>query len=71
MDGGAGEGSDAGMFLFLTNYKLGKTVSISMLGKKKVAKHVLTGQKVIIEIFNRRKIKSMEMEEQGLYCFSS
>jgi len=70
MDGGGGEGSGAGMNMFLRNYKLGKTVGfVSMLGKMKIAEHVLTGQKVVIQILKRDKIKNMEMEEQGLYCF--
>ena len=67
MDGPTGRGS--GVDLFLSNYKLGKTLGIGSFGKVKIAEHVLTGHKVAIKILNRRKIKNMEMEEKGLYCF--
>ncbi|KAK4752859.1 hypothetical protein SAY87_021657 [Trapa incisa] len=50
--------------VYLPNYKLGKTLGIGSFGKVKVAEHVLTGHKVAIKILNRRKIKSMEMEEK-------
>jgi len=49
----------------LPNYKLGKTLGIGSFGKVKIAEHVLTGHKVAIKILNRRKVKSMEMEEKG------
>ncbi|KAJ6851490.1 SNF1-related protein kinase catalytic subunit alpha KIN10-like [Iris pallida] len=48
----------------LPNYKLGKTLGIGSFGKVKIAEHALTGHKVAIKILNRRKIKSMEMEEK-------
>lgn len=67
MDGGHGGGVD----MFLPNYKFGKTLGIGTFGKVKIAEHVLTGHKVAIKILNRRKIKKMEMEEKGLYCFLS
>ncbi|KAL9297201.1 hypothetical protein ACSQ67_023097 [Phaseolus vulgaris] len=63
MDGPAGRGG-AGLDMFLPNYKLGKTLGIGSFGKVKIAEHVLTGHKVAIKILNRRKIKSMEMEEK-------
>lgn len=55
-----GTGAD----LFLSNYRLGKTLGIGSFGKVKVAEHVLTGHKVAIKIMNRRKIKNLEMEEK-------
>ncbi|QCE12613.1 5'-AMP-activated protein kinase [Vigna unguiculata] len=65
MEGGTEEGSDAGMDMFLRNYKVGKTLGfVSMLGKMKIAEHVLTGQKVIVQILKRDNIKNMKMEEQ-------
>lgn len=71
MDAAAGQGycGGADLDMFLTNYKLGKTLGIGSMGKVKIAEHVLTGQKVAIKILNRRKIKNMEMEEKGLCCF--
>ncbi|CAN6452346.1 unnamed protein product [Victoria cruziana] len=61
MDGANGRtGSD----VFLSNYRLGKTLGIGSFGKVKIAEHVLTGHKVAIKILNRRKIKNMEMEEK-------
>ncbi|KAG2404054.1 hypothetical protein LR48_Vigan03g020700 [Vigna angularis] len=63
MDGPAGRGG-AGLDMYLPNYKLGKTLGIGSFGKVKIAEHVLTGHKVAIKILNRRKIKSMEMEEK-------
>ncbi|GJP48623.1 hypothetical protein CLOM_g7914 [Closterium sp. NIES-68] len=49
---------------YLPNYRLGKTLGVGSFGKVKVAEHVLTGLKVAIKILNRRKIKSMDMEEK-------
>lgn len=49
---------------YLPNYHLGKTLGIGSFGKVKVAEHVLTGHKVAIKILNRKKIKSMDMEEK-------
>ncbi|XP_078445636.1 SNF1-related protein kinase catalytic subunit alpha KIN10-like [Wolffia australiana] len=48
----------------LSSYILGKTLGIGSFGKVKIARHILTGQKVAIKILNRRKIKSMDMEEK-------
>ncbi|KAJ6797479.1 SNF1-related protein kinase catalytic subunit alpha KIN10-like [Iris pallida] len=62
MEGHGREGNAAD--LFLPNYKLGKTLGIGSFGKVKIAKHVLTGHKVAVKILNRRKIKSMDMEEK-------
>ncbi len=65
--GGSGRGmSTASAEFYLPNYKLGKTLGIGSFGKVKVAEHVLTGHKVAIKILNRRKIRSMDMEEKGL-----
>lgn len=55
----------AGDFI-LPNYKLGKTLGIGSFGKVKIAEHVLTGHKVAIKILNRRKVKTMDMEEKGI-----
>lgn len=60
---GSVRGSSADVIL--QNYKLGKTLGIGSFGKVKIAEHLLTGHKVAIKILNRRKIKSMEMEEKG------
>lgn len=68
MDGSSGLGSN-GLDVFLQNYKLGKTLGIGSFGKVKIAEHILTGHKVAVKVLNRRKIKNMEMEEKGLYCF--
>jgi serine/threonine protein kinase len=50
----------------LNGYRIGKTLGIGSFGKVKIAEHILTGHKVAIKILNRRKIRSMEMEEKGL-----
>lgn len=65
MDGPIGRGG-GGVDMFLSNYKLGKTLGIGSFGKVKIAEHALTGHKVAIKILNRRKIKNMEMEEKGM-----
>ena len=49
----------------LAGYRIGKTLGIGSFGKVKIAEHIITGHKVAIKILNRRKIKSMEMEEKG------
>ncbi|KAJ7515275.1 hypothetical protein O6H91_22G008600 [Diphasiastrum complanatum] len=61
--GSSSSGTGSAEF-YLPNYKLGKTLGIGSFGKVKVAEHSLTGHKVAIKILNRRKIKSMEMEEK-------
>ncbi|CAA7410848.1 unnamed protein product [Spirodela intermedia] len=58
--GRGGPGAD----MILSNYRLGKTLGIGSFGKVKIAQHILTGHKVAIKILNRRKIKSMDMEEK-------
>lgn len=63
MDGGSSRGNTTAEVI-LPNYKLGKTLGIGSFGKVKIAEHALTGHKVAIKILNRRKIKSMEMEEK-------
>lgn len=64
MDGVTGRGC-GNVDMYLSNYKLGKTLGIGSFGKVKIAEHALTGHKVAIKILNRRKIKNMEMEEKG------
>ena len=49
--------------LHLPNYRLGKTLGIGSFGKVKVAEHILTGHKVAVKILNKKKVRSMEMEE--------
>ncbi|XP_020397448.1 serine/threonine protein kinase OSK1-like isoform X3 [Zea mays] len=56
-----GAGRDANP---LGGYRIGKTLGIGSFGKVKIAEHILTGHKVAIKILNRRKIRSMEMEEK-------
>ncbi|KAK8457360.1 hypothetical protein SEVIR_3G173000v4 [Setaria viridis] len=56
-----GAGRDANP---LSGYRIGKTLGIGSFGKVKIAEHILTGHKVAIKILNRRKIRSMEMEEK-------
>eukprot|EP00899_Mesostigma_viride_P024849 jgi/Mesvir1/5549/Mv15580-RA.1 len=51
---------------FLPNYRLGKTLGMGSFGKVKVAEHILTGHKVAIKILNRKKIRSMDMDEKVL-----
>ena len=68
MDGSNGLGGN-GLDVFLQNYKLGRTLGIGSSGKVKIAEHILTSQKVAVKILNRQKIKSMDMEEKGLYYF--
>ncbi|OEL27113.1 SNF1-related protein kinase catalytic subunit alpha KIN10 [Dichanthelium oligosanthes] len=61
-----GAGRDANP---LSGYRIGKTLGIGSFGKVKIAEHILTGYKVAIKILNRRKIRSMEMEEKGQCLF--
>ncbi|KAK1321780.1 SNF1-related protein kinase catalytic subunit alpha KIN10 [Acorus calamus] len=63
MEGPIGRGG-SGTDMFLPNYKIGRTLGIGSFGKVKIAEHALTGHKVAIKILNRRKIKSMDMEEK-------
>ncbi|TKY45308.1 SNF1-related protein kinase catalytic subunit alpha KIN10 [Spatholobus suberectus] len=59
---GAGQGNGAVLDLFLTNYKLGKTLGLGSLGNVKIAEHVLTGQKVAIRILKlKRKIEILRL----------
>ena len=62
-----GAGRDANP---LSGYRIGKTLGIGSFGKVKIAEHILTGHKVAIKILNRRKIRSMEMEEKGWCLFA-
>ena len=64
MDGSTGKGG-SGADTILMNYRLGKTLGIGSFGKVKIAEHARTGHKVAIKILNRRKIKSLEMEDKG------
>ncbi|KAH9623456.1 hypothetical protein KSS87_001902, partial [Heliosperma pusillum] len=58
--GGGGGGDD----ILLQKYNIGRTLGIGTFGKVKIAEHKLTGLKVAIKILNRKKIKSMNMEEK-------
>jgi hypothetical protein len=49
----------------LSGYRIGKTLGIGTFGKVKIAEHILTGHKVAIKIFSRRKIRGTETEEKG------
>lgn len=61
-----GAGRDANP---LGGYRIGKTLGIGSFGKVKIAEHILTGHKVAIKILNRKKIRSMDMEEKGHCLF--
>ncbi|KAL9240655.1 hypothetical protein vseg_014848 [Gypsophila vaccaria] len=63
MDGHSSRGS-GNPDVYLPNYNMGKTLGIGSFGKVKIAEHKRTGHKVAIKILNRRKIKSMDMEEK-------
>ncbi|GLT74398.1 hypothetical protein SLA2020_462010 [Shorea laevis] len=63
MDGSSNRGT-RGVDMNLPNYRLGKTLGIGGFSKVKVAEHVPTGHKVAIKILNRRRIRSMRMEEK-------
>lgn len=52
--------------MFLSHYRLGRTLGVGSFGKVKIAEHSQTGHKVAIKILNRRKIKQMDMEEKVL-----
>lgn len=60
----SGKGGTSGAEALQRNYRIGKTLGIGSFGKVKIAEHILTGHKVAIKVLNRRKIKSMEMEEK-------
>ncbi|XP_020108547.1 SNF1-related protein kinase catalytic subunit alpha KIN10-like isoform X2 [Ananas comosus] len=53
-----------GAEVLVRNYKIGKTLGIGSFGKVKVAEHILTGHKVAVKVLNRRKVRSMEMEDK-------
>ena len=65
MDGQTGRGG-SDVDVLLQKYKFGKTLGHGAFGKVKMAQHILTGHKVAIKILNRRKMKSLEMEEKGM-----
>lgn len=50
--------------LKIANYRLGKTLGIGSFGKVKLAEHELTGHQVAVKILNRKKIKSLRMDEK-------
>ncbi|XP_024367035.1 SNF1-related protein kinase catalytic subunit alpha KIN10 isoform X2 [Physcomitrium patens] len=64
MDSGGRPVAPVAVEYYLPNYKMGKTLGIGSFGKVKVAEHTPTGHKVAIKILNRRKVKSMDMEEK-------
>jgi serine/threonine protein kinase len=68
---GSGRGGSSGVETLQRNYRIGKTLGIGSFGKVKIAEHILTGHKVAIKVLNRRKIKSMEMEEKGKFAMIS
>lgn len=68
---GSGKGGSSGAETLQRNYRIGKTLGIGSFGKVKIAEHILTGHKVAIKVLNRRKIKSMEMEEKGKFTMIS
>jgi 5'-AMP-activated protein kinase, catalytic alpha subunit len=68
---GSGKGGSNGAEALRRNYRIGKTLGIGSFGKVKIAEHILTGHKVAIKVLNRRKIKSMEMEEKGKFAMIS
>mmetsp|Transcript_19825 Transcript_19825/g.32505 ORF Transcript_19825/g.32505 Transcript_19825/m.32505 type:complete len:681 (+) Transcript_19825:307-2349(+) len=53
-----------GAVIRIGNYKLGKTLGIGSFGKVKLGEHDLTGHKVAVKIMNRKKIKSLDMDEK-------
>ncbi|KAG5521767.1 hypothetical protein RHGRI_034105 [Rhododendron griersonianum] len=67
MDGPTGRGT--GAETPLQNYTIGKTLGHGSFGKVKITEHRPTGYKVAIKILYRRKMKSHNMEEKGLYEF--
>ncbi|KAI3870181.1 hypothetical protein MKX03_025777 [Papaver bracteatum] len=56
-----GENENAEMSL--VHYKLGKTLGIGAFSKVILADHIPTGIKVVVKIYNRRKLKKMKMNE--------
>jgi len=56
-------GAEKGV-LKIANYKLGKTLGVGSFGKVKLAEHELTGHRVAVKILNRKKIKTLRMDEK-------
>lgn len=50
--------------VFCGEYKLGKTLGVGSFTKVKIAEHTLTGKKVAVKVFSRRKIQDAVMEER-------
>jgi 5'-AMP-activated protein kinase catalytic alpha subunit len=48
----------------LHNYRISRTLGFGSFGKVKIGEHILTGHKVAIKVLNRKKVRSMEMEEK-------
>ena len=48
----------------LLSYRISRTLGFGSFGKVKIGEHILTGHKVAIKILNRKKVKSMDMEEK-------
>jgi 5'-AMP-activated protein kinase, catalytic alpha subunit len=55
----------ANTVLKIGNYKLGKTLGYGTFGKVKLAEHeLLAGHKVAVKILNRKRIKTLKMDEK-------
>eukprot|EP01104_Vermistella_antarctica_P016174 TRINITY_DN5474_c0_g1_i2.p1 TRINITY_DN5474_c0_g1~~TRINITY_DN5474_c0_g1_i2.p1 ORF type:complete len:421 (+),score=75.72 TRINITY_DN5474_c0_g1_i2:314-1576(+) len=50
--------------LRIGNYLLGETLGVGSFGKVKVAEHEVTRHKVAVKILNRKKIKTLRMDEK-------
>ena len=48
----------------LHNYRISRTLGFGSFGKVKIGEHILTGHKVAIKVLNRKKVKSMDMDEK-------
>lgn len=48
----------------MSQYRISRTLGVGSFGKVKAAEHVVTGHQVAIKILNRRKIRSMDMDEK-------
>uniref|UniRef100_A0A8R7U100 non-specific serine/threonine protein kinase n=1 Tax=Triticum urartu TaxID=4572 RepID=A0A8R7U100_TRIUA len=60
-----GNNRGGGHYEALKSYNLGETFGAGTFGKVMIAEHKLTGHKVAIKILNRRKMKTLEMEEKA------
>ena len=58
------EGQLPGQDSLLHSYRISRTLGFGSFGKVKIGEHILTGHKVAIKVLNRKKVKSMDMEEK-------